>query len=125
MVNADFYLGIVIILVFLWRFARTRQLYLTTMRVQAAGSEPVHFRPDDVRGFVNQAFLGRRSMKPISFWIRAFVFVIVAVCFLPFKNYEPVLYWMAVTLIALYVPWCIGHGILLKKRFGERTTQQH
>jgi len=114
MTNSDVFLGIVIFLVFVWRFARTRQLYITSLHVQANGSEPVYFRPHDIHSFVNQAFLGHRTMKPISFFIRAFVFAIVAVCLLPFKNYVPVLYCIVVGLIVLYVPWCIGHGIMLK-----------
>ncbi|MBW2030866.1 MAG: hypothetical protein JRH06_11385 [Deltaproteobacteria bacterium] len=108
--------GIVIVLVFIWRFARTRQLYLTSLHVQASGSEPIPFSPRGLRSFVHQALLGRRSMKPMSFLVRAFVFVVVAACLLPFKDYEPLLYWLVVILIALYVPWCIAHGVMLKKR---------
>ncbi len=114
--------GIVIVLVFIWRFARTRQLYLTSLHVQATGSEPIPFSPRDLRSFVHQALLGRRSMKPISFLIRAFVFVVVAACLLPFKDYEPLLYWLVVALIALYAPWCIMHGIMLKKRSPDSET---
>ena len=112
-------LGIVIVLAFIWRFARTRQLYLTSLQIQACGSDPIPFNPHDLRGFVQQALLGRRSIKPTSFFIRALVFVIVAVCLLPFKDYEPVLYWLVVVLIALYVPWCILYGVMLKKRFPD------
>jgi hypothetical protein len=106
-------LGILIVLVFVWRFARTRMIYLTSLHVQSSGSEPIPFNPHDLRGFVQQALLGRRSMEPNSFFIRAFVFAIVAVCLLPFKDYEPPLFWLVITLIALYVPWCIVHGIML------------
>ena len=60
-------LGIIIVFVFIWRFARTRQLYLTSLHVQASGSEPIPFKPHDLRSFVQQALLGRRSMKPTSF----------------------------------------------------------
>jgi hypothetical protein len=98
------FLGIVILVVFIWRFARTRQLYLTSIRVQASGSEPIPFKPHDLRSFVEQALLGRRSMKPTSFFVRAFVFVLVAACLLPFKKYEPHLYWFVLALIGLYVP---------------------
>jgi len=104
-------LGIVIVLVFIWRFARTRQLYLTSLHVQTCSSEPILFNPHDLRSFVQQALLGRRSIKPTSFFIRAFVFMVVAACLLPFKGYEPLLYWLVVVLIALYVPWCIVHGV--------------
>ena len=109
-------LGIVIVLVFIWRFARTRQLYLTSLHVHARGSEPIPFNPHILRSFVQQALLGRRSIEPKSFFIRAIVLAIVAVCLLPFKGYEPLLYWLVIFLIALYVPWCLVHGAMLKKR---------
>ena len=110
-------LGVLIVLAFVWRAARTRQLYLTTLRVQESGSEPIPFKPHDVRSFVDQALLGRRTMNPTSFFIRAFVFAVVALCLLPFKDYEPVLFWLVIALIMLYVPWCIVHGVILNKRF--------
>ena len=113
------FLGIVVVLVFIWRFARTRQIYLTSLHVQACGSEPIPFKPHDLRSFVEQALLGRRSMKPTSFFIRGFVFAVVAVCLLPFKDYEPLIYWLAIILIVLYVPWCIVHGVMLKKRLSS------
>jgi hypothetical protein len=109
-------LGLVIILVFIWRFARTRQLYVTSLQVHARGSEPVPFNPHDLHSFVQQVLLGRRSIKPTSFFIRAVVLAAVAVCLLPFKDYEPLLLWLVIVLIALYVPWCILHGVMLKKR---------
>jgi cobalamin synthase len=112
-------LGIVIVLAFVWRFTRIRQLYLTSLHVQACGSEPILFNPHDLRSFVQQAILGRRSIKPTSFFIRAFVFVVVAACLFPFKDYEPSLYWLVMVLIALYVPWCIVHGVMLKKRLPD------
>jgi len=115
-------LGIVIVLVFIWRFVRTRQLYLTSLHVQACGSEPIPFSPHGLRSFVHQALLGRRSVRPTSFFIRAFVFVVVAACLLPFKDYEPLLYWLVVVLIVLYIPWCIVHGVMLKKRLAASGT---
>jgi hypothetical protein len=110
-------LGVLIILAFLWRFARTRNLYLTSVRIQVNGLDPIPFKPHDVRSFIQQALLGNRTMKPGSFFIRAFVFVIVAFGLLPFKDYEPVLYWLVILLVALYAPWCILHGLLLKRRY--------
>jgi hypothetical protein len=118
------FLGIVIVLVFIWRFARTRQIYLTSLHVQAYGSEPIPFKPHDLHSFVEQALLGRRSMKPTSFFIRGFVFVVVAVCLLPFKDYEPLIYWLAIILIVLYVPWCIAHGVMLKKRLSDGVSER-
>ena len=112
-------LGIVIVLVFIWRFARTRQLYLTSLHMQACDSEPIPFKPHDIRSFVQRALLRRRSVKPTSFLIRAFVFVVVAVCLFPFKDYKPLLYWFVIVLVALYVPWCIVHGIMLRKRLSD------
>ena len=116
-------LGIVIALVFIWRFARTRQIYLTSLHMQAYGSEPIPFKPRDLRSFVEQALLGRRSMKPTSFFIRGFILVVVAGCLLPFKDYEPLTYWLAIILIVLYVPWCIGHGVMLKKRLSDGVSE--
>ena len=116
-------LGIIIALVSIWRFARTRQLYLTSLHVQACGSEPIPFKPYDLRSFIEQALLGRRSMKPTSFFIRGFVFAVVAGCLLPFKDYEPLICWLAIVLIALYVPWCIVHGVLLKKRLSSDVSE--
>jgi hypothetical protein len=113
-------LGIIIVLVFVWRFARTRQLYVTSLRVHVGNSAPIPFRPRDLRSFVQQALLGRRSLRPTSFLIRAVVLAVVAACLLPFKDYEPPLYWLVVFLIALYVPWCVVHGVMLRKRLPRR-----
>lgn len=113
-------LGIVIVLVFIWRFVRTRQLYLTSLQVEACGSEPIPFNPHDLRSFAHQALLGRRSVRPTSFYIRALVYVVVTACLLPFKDYEPLLYWIVVVLVVLYVPWCVVHGVMLKKRLADK-----
>lgn len=120
LVSNTILMGIILVLVFAWRFARTRQLYLTSLKVGAGGSEPIAFKPHDLRSFVDQALLGRRSMKPASFFIRAIVFVIIAVCLLPFKDYEPQLYWLVMGLIALYGPYCIWHGVMLKKELHDQ-----
>jgi len=112
-------LGIVIVLAFLWRFARTRQLYLTSLHVHAHGLEPIVFKPHDLRGFVEQALLGRRSIEPISFFVRAFVLAVVAVTLFPFKGFAPIIYWLVAVLIALYIPWCVAHGVMLKKRLSQ------
>ena len=110
-------LGILIILIFIWRFMRTRQLYLPSLHVHAGGSKPVPFNLLDFHSFVQQVLLGRRSIEPRSFFIRAIVLTVVEVCLLPFKDYEPLLAWLVIVLIALYVPWCILNGVILKKRF--------
>jgi len=112
-------IGIVIVLVFLWRFARTRQLYLTSLRVRTRGLDPIVFRPHDLRGFVEQVLLGRRSIEPLSFFVRAFVLAVVAVFLFPFKGFAPLLYWIIAVLIALYVPWCVAHGVMLKRRLEQ------
>ena len=109
-------LGLLIILVFIWRFVRTRQLYVTSFHVHTRGSEPIPLKPHDLQGFIQQVLLGRRSIQPVSFFIRACVLAAVAVCLLPFKDYEPLLFWLVIVLIALYVPWCILHGVMLNKR---------
>lgn len=110
-------LGIVIALFFIWRFARARQLYLTSLQGQTTRrSESSLFNTPDLRSVVQKTLLGRRSIKPISFFIRAFVFMVVTVCLLPVKGYGPCLYWLIVALVALYVPWCVVLGVMLKKR---------
>jgi hypothetical protein len=111
--------GILIVLAFIWRFARTRQIYLVSLDVQTGGSEAIPFRPYDLRSFVSQALLGHRSLNPTSFFIRGFVFLVVAVGLIPFKDYEPPLYLLFVVLIVLYVPWCIAHGLMLKKNIPD------
>lgn len=108
--------GLLILLAFVWRFARTHQLYLTSLEAQRAGSGPSRFEPHDLRSFVDGALLAGRSLEPTSFFVRAFVFADVSVCLLPFKGYEPPLIWLVIALIALYVPWCILHGVMLKRR---------
>jgi hypothetical protein len=118
--NTDrIFLGILIILAFLWRFLRTRQIYLTSLSVHDQGSEPILFHPHDARSFVDQALLGRRSLAPSSFFVRAIVFALVAIGLLPFKDYEPVLFWLVVALITLYVPWCVSYGYKLNKHFAK------
>lgn len=118
-------LGTLILLVFIWRFARTRQLYLTSLRGQTSGLEPAPFGLHDIHGFIEQVLLGRRSLKPISFFIRAFVLSMVAACLLPFKHYDPVLYWIVISMLAAYIPWCIVHGILLKRKLTDLGMKAH
>ena len=48
-----------------------------------------------------------------------FVFLAVAVCLLPFKSYTPPLFWLAIALIALYVPWCMAYGFMLKHKMRQ------
>ena len=106
---------IVIILFFIWRFARTRQLYLFSLRNPQNGQNANPFRPLTFGSFLNKAFWGKRSLKPNSFFIRGFVFLVIAVCLLPVKNYDPVLYWLFVVLTVFYISWCVIHGIKLKR----------
>jgi hypothetical protein len=115
-------LGIIIVLAFIWRFARTRQLYLTSLRAKVGASEPISFSPHDLRSFIEQAFLGRRSMRARSFFVRALVFLVVALCLLPFKQYNLWLFWLVIVLIALYVIWCIAHGVMLNRRLPRNGT---
>lgn len=42
--------------------------------------------------------------------------MVIGACLVPSKDYEPLLYCLIIVPIALYVPWCIVHGIMLKKR---------
>jgi hypothetical protein len=108
-------LGVLIILVFAWRFFRTRQLYLTSLN----SLKPIAFNPQDFHGFVQQVLLGRRSIEPTSFFIRGFVFAILAIGLLPFKNYEPILCILVIVLVTIYVPWCIMHGVMLRKKISQ------
>jgi len=101
---------------FSWRFLRTHQLYLTTIDVVDKRSKPGPFRPGDPRGFFDKALLGHRSVKPVSFFIRALIFSLVALVMLPLKNNQPSIYWLLVLLIILYDLWCILHGLMLMKR---------
>lgn len=114
-------LGILIILAFSWRFARTRQLYLTSLAGQTSGSDSIPFSPRDVRSFIDQALLGHRSLDPSSFFIRAIVFVLVSFCLLPFKHYDPGLFWLVIGLVILYAPYCIALGCALRKKIAEST----
>ena len=109
-------LAILIVLAFSWRFARTRQIYLTSLAVRTQGLEPIPVKPSDPSSFVQQALLGRRSMDPKSFFIRGLVFAIVAICILPLKDYAPPLFWLTIALIGLYVPWCVAHGLMLRQK---------
>jgi hypothetical protein len=106
-------LTILIILAFVWRFLRTRQLYKTSLLVQQGKIDPIPFKPHDLHSFIQGALLGNRSLNPSSFFIRAVVYLIVALCLLPFKSYQPPLIWIVIALIALYVPFCVLLGLLL------------
>ena len=104
----------IIILVFIWRFARTRQLYLTSLKVQTLDIRPIVFNPSNPHDFIEQVILGRRSIKPISFFVRGFVLAAVGLCLISLKDYRPPLVWIVISMISLYVPWCILHGVMLK-----------
>lgn len=107
-------LGILIVLAFAWRFYRTWQLYLTTKQVLENGAEAVPFHPQGLDEFIQQSLLGRRSVQPGAFYIRALVYGLIAIILLPFKGYQPALYWLAAGLIIFYLPWRISFGIRLK-----------
>jgi hypothetical protein len=109
-------LAVIITLALAWRFARTNQLYVTSLAVQGGHLLDKPFNPRDLRSILGQALLGRRSIQPRSFLIRGIVLAAVALCLLPFKVYAPSLWWLVVALIALYVPWCIAHGMMLDRK---------
>lgn len=100
----------IVILFFIWRFARTHQLYRYSLKVLRGHMEPTQFKPSFSTDFLNKVLLGNRSVEPNSFFLRALVFVSVALVLLPFRDYAPELYWIVTFLIVLYVPWCVGHG---------------
>jgi hypothetical protein len=105
--------AVLIILVFIWRFIRTHQLYTTSLQNDGPSFELRDLH--DLRSFVSQVLLGHRRVEPESFFIRGAVFAIVTACLFPFRSYEPVLYWLVVALVSIYVPWCAVYGILLKR----------
>jgi hypothetical protein len=109
-------IGTVVILFFIWRFARTHQLYRYSLKVLQGALTPTTFRPSFSRAFFNQVLIGNRNVDPKSFLLRALVYVSVALILLPFKDYAPWLYWLTIFLIILYVPWCISHGIILRQQ---------
>ncbi len=109
-------LSVIIALAFAWRFARTHQLYITSIAVQEGHLPDKPFNPRDPRSILSQGLLGRRSIQPKSFFIRGIVLAAVALCVLPFKVYAPSLWWLVIALIALYVPWCIAHGVMLERK---------
>jgi hypothetical protein len=109
------FIGAAVILFFIWRFVRTHRLYRFSQRVLRGLEESVQVKPSLSREFFDQTVLGNRNVKPNSFFVRAFVFAAVALILLPFRDYAPDLYWIVVFLIILYVPWCVGHGILLRR----------
>ena len=109
-------LGILIVLVFIWRFARTRQLYLSSLEVKTLGVEPVKFNPGDIRSIIHQGLMGHRSVEPESFFIRGIDLAVISLCLLPFKHYQPALVWLVIGLIALYIPWCVIPGFMLKRQ---------
>jgi len=112
-------LAILIVLVFAWRFARTRQLYITSLAVRRTGIQPEPFNPRDPRILFEQALMGRRSIEPSSFFIRGLVLAAVALCLLPFRQYEPALWWLVLLLLGAYLSWCVAHGVLLKRAYGK------
>jgi len=105
-------LGLLIILVFIWRFVRTRQLYLTSLQLRTNDLGSNSF---NIRSIYKKIIFGYRSIKPSSFFIRALVLAVVALCLLPFKHYAPFIFWIVITLILIYIPWCVVHGVMLKK----------
>jgi len=118
-------LGTIIVTFFIWRFIRTRQIYLNSLKMRALGLKPIVFNLRDPRSFVQQVLLGRRSIEPSSFFIRAFIFALVAFCLFPFKNYDPNLYWLVIAMILFYILWCITHGVMLKKKYLTMENSNH
>jgi hypothetical protein len=112
--------GAAVVLFFLWRFARTHQLYRFSIKVKRGQVEPTPFAMSVSRDFFEQVFLGNRSVEVNSFYVRASVFAAVALLLLPFRSYAPELYWLVCLLIILYVPWCVSHGLLLRRAVSTR-----
>ena len=98
-------------LVFTWLFERTRQLYITSLSKPAVGGTS-SFNPPNSRGFVQETLLGRRSIPPFSFFLRALIFLIIVIIILPYKDYDFSLYWFVIILIGFYVFWSCALGML-------------
>ncbi|MGD9397648.1 MAG: hypothetical protein PVJ05_14530 [Candidatus Thorarchaeota archaeon] len=109
-------IGIAVVVFFIWRFARTHQLYRYSLRVARGQIESTQFRPSFSRNFLNGALLGNRSVDSNSFFVRGLVYAVVALILLPFRDYAPELYWIVTILIIFYVPWCFCHGFLLGRK---------
>jgi len=109
------FIGVVIIIIFIWRLFYIHQLFLTSKKIIKYNLKPIKFDPRNVDNFINQIFLGQRSLKPISFFIRGFVVAIIAVLLFPFKDYEPILFRLLIFLIIIYIFWCLLYGLMLYK----------
>jgi hypothetical protein len=105
----------VVTLFFIWRFMRTHNLYRYSFKVIRGKMEPIRTNPSVSGDFFKMVLLRNRNVEPTSFYVRALVFASIALALLPFRDYTPTLYWTATFLIILYIPWCVGHGLLLKK----------
>ncbi|MFX0045860.1 MAG: hypothetical protein ACFE8Z_08435 [Candidatus Hermodarchaeota archaeon] len=114
------FLGAAVILFFLWRFARTHQLYRFSLKVKRGQIEPTPFVLSVSRESFEQALIGNRNVEPNSFYVRALVFVTVAFVLLPFRSYAPELYSLVFLLILLYIPWCVSHGLLLRRAVSQQ-----
>ncbi|NHJ14197.1 MAG: hypothetical protein EAX95_11005 [Candidatus Thorarchaeota archaeon] len=86
-------IGFSVIVFFIWRFARTHQLYRFSKSVLRDQANSTSIKPSFSREFASQALLGNRRVEPKSFFVRPLVYVLVALVLFPFKDYAPELYW--------------------------------
>lgn len=114
------FIGVVVIVVFIWRLFYIHQLFLTSIKTIKYNLKPIKFNPRNINDFINQIFLGKRSMKPISFFIRGFIVAIIAIFLLPFKDYEPSLFRLVISLLIIYIFWCLFFGFKLYKLKNEK-----
>ena len=109
------FFGVLVVVFFLWRFARTHQLYRFSLKVHRGEIEDTSFEVGISREFLRKALFGSRSIPPRSFLIRALVYVFVAMILYPFRGYGPELYLGVSVLIILYGLWCIAHWASLRR----------
>lgn len=116
----NIFLGSLIVIIFTWRFYVVRKLYLTSLKGQGDRFKFTLLKPFNPHQFIQQIFLGHRNVSSASFFIRGFVLAIVTLCLYPFKAYNPYLYLQIITIVLLYIPWCVVHGFMLKFKKYEK-----
>ena len=109
------FFGDAVVLFFLWRFVRTYRLYQYSLKVLRGQVEDTPFQVALSPGFIRGALFATRRVASVSFLIRAFVYVTIALILFPFRNYGPELYLVVTALILFYVPWCVGYWALLRR----------
>ena len=109
----DVLIGGAILLFFIWRSIRTRRMFLRSLEGFRSREVNTKAGTPSVVGIFSRIFLGDRPVKPLSFFLRAAFYSVVAVLLIPFRDYDITLFWISTSIISAYTAWCIIHGILL------------